>query len=194
MQLRLLSAFAALVINASANAALVSVADGDSFRLNGERYRLQNIDAPELHQTCKDRSGRTWACGREARDQLRKLLNQQAFSCEKISRDRFGRFVAVCDSGGRDIGETMIRNGWATAYKGRGQTSRYLIAENEARAARRGMWSGSFETPRQYRDGHPRDDILSQEAQAWLRAKADAVAAWLRRLRRSAAPENTPSN
>jgi endonuclease YncB( thermonuclease family) len=185
----LFSALAVLAIGASANAASISVADGDSFRLNGERYRLQDIDAPELHQMCKDAAGRAWACGREARDQLRKLLNQQAVKCEKTNRDRFGRFIAVCRVGGRDIGETMIRNGWATAYKGRGLTSRYVTAENEARAARRGLWAGSFQTPRQWRDGHPRDEdgeILSRDAQIWLRAKADAVAAWLRGLWRPA--------
>jgi endonuclease YncB( thermonuclease family) len=181
-----LPALALVAFMSAANAASISVADGDSFRMNGERYRLQDIDAPELHQSCKDNAGREWACGRQAREELRGLLSQGAVSCQRITRDRFGRFVAVCKTGGRDIGEAMVRNGWATAYKGRGFTSRYVTAETEARAARRGMWAGSFETPRQWRSGHPRDDerreVLSRETQDWISQKAQAVSSWLRSL------------
>jgi endonuclease YncB( thermonuclease family) len=171
---------------AVANAASVSAADGDSFRMDGQRYRLQDIDAPELHQTCKDAAGREWSCGRQARDELRKLLNQGALNCQRVTRDRFGRFVATCNVAGRDVGETMVRNGWATAYKGRGFSSRYVSAETEARSAKRGMWAGSFEAPRQWRQGHPRDDdnreILSRDAQDWVRRKAEAVSNWVRSL------------
>lgn len=169
-----------------AGAASISVADGDSFRMNGQRYRLQDIDAPELHQNCKDAAGREWRCGRRARDELRKILARGPVQCRTVSKDRFGRVVALCSVGGRDVGEAMVREGWATAYKGRGFSSRYVSAENEARAARRGMWAGSFETPRQWRQAHPRDDdkprddILSPAAQDWLRQKTGAVSRWLR--------------
>lgn len=176
----------ALAMCCVAEAASISVADGDSFRMNGERYRLQNVDAPELDQMCKDAAAREWACGRKARDELRRLLTQGPVSCQAITRDRFGRKVAICMANGRDVGETMVRNGWATAYKGRGFSSPYVGAETEARAARRGLWAGSFEQPRQWRQGHPRDDesdeILSRNAQDWLREKAAAVSAWFRSL------------
>ena len=184
--LRILSALAVALMTASANAASISVADGDSFRMNGERYRLQDIDAPELHQMCTDGAGRSWPCGRQARNELRKLLNQNALNCQRISRDRFGRFVAVCNVGGRDVGETMVRNGWATAYKGRGFSSRYLSAENEARTAKRGLWAGSFDAPRRWREGHPRDEekheVLSREARDWLQEKVQTVSVWFRSI------------
>lgn len=170
---------------AIAHAASISVADGDSFRMNGQRYRLQDIDAPELHQKCKDGAGREWSCGRRARDELRNILSRERIDCRAATSDRFGRSVAVCSAGGRDVGEMMVRNGWATAYKGRGFTSRYISAENEARSAKRGMWAGSFETPRRWRDGHPRDDgraVRSPAAPDWMREKADAVARWFRSL------------
>ena len=180
-------AMMALTVCCAAEAASISVADGDSFRMNGDRYRLQDIDAPELHQMCKDNAGRQWACGRQARDELRRLLNRGMVNCQRMTKDRFGRFVATCSIGGRDVGDMMVRNGWATAYKGRGFSSRYVSAESEARAARRGMWAGSFETPRQWRQGHPRDDdeareILSPGAKAWLRQKAQAVSDWFRQM------------
>jgi endonuclease YncB( thermonuclease family) len=169
-----------------AGAASISVSDGDSFRMNGQRYRLQDIDAPELHQNCKDAAGREWRCGRRARDELRKILTRGPVQCRTVSKDRFGRIVALCSVSGRDVGEAMVREGWATAYKGRGFSSRYVSAENEARAARRGMWAGSFETPRQWRQANPRDDdkpgddILSPAAQDWLRQKTGTVSRWLR--------------
>ncbi len=176
----------------TAQSASIDVADGDSFRMKGERYRLQDIDAPELHQNCKDSAGRDWSCGRRARDELRRLLNQGSVSCRIVTRDRFGRIIATCSVSGRDIGEMMIRNGWATAYKGRGFSSRYVSAENEARAAKRGMWAGSFETPRQWRQGHPRGDdggeVLSRGAQDWLRQKTQAMSSWFRSIWKPSAP------
>jgi len=48
-------------------------ADGDSLAIGGERMRLKGIDAPELVQSC-ERNGRPWACGREARDALQRLV------------------------------------------------------------------------------------------------------------------------
>jgi endonuclease YncB( thermonuclease family) len=114
------------------------------------------------------------------------LLEQGALNCRTITRDRFDRRVAICTAGGRDVGEAMVRNGWATAYKGRGFSSPYVSAENEARVARRGLWAGSFEAPRHWRDGHSRDvggsDVLSPAARDWLRQKADAVSAWWRSI------------
>jgi len=181
----IVSVLALVAFTTAAQAASISVGDGDSFRMDGQRYRLQDIDAPELHQTCKDGAGREWPCGHRARDELRKILTRDAVSCRTVTRDRFGRNVATCSAGGRDVGEVMVRNGWATAYKGRGFSSRYVSAENEARAARRGLWSGAFETPRNWRQGHPRDgegDILSSDAQDWLRRKTQAVSDWVRSI------------
>jgi endonuclease YncB( thermonuclease family) len=40
----------------------------------------------------------------------------------------------------------MVRSGYAVAY-----TALYLEQENEARAARRGLWAGEFERPHAYR-------------------------------------------
>jgi endonuclease YncB( thermonuclease family) len=46
-----------------------------------------------------------------------------------------------------DIGEAMVRAGFALNFK----DGRYLAAEAEARAHRRGMWRGSFERPEDWR-------------------------------------------
>ena len=43
-----------------------AVIDGDTMEINGERIRLQGIDAPEVAQTCSKDSGKPWNCGLEA--------------------------------------------------------------------------------------------------------------------------------
>ena len=85
-------------------AASVRIADGDSFSIGKQRYRLHGVDAPELHQDCKDAAGKWWPCGKRARDELRRLIGNNAVHCTERTRDRFGRAVAVCTAGGRDLG------------------------------------------------------------------------------------------
>ena len=174
------------------HAAPVRVADGDTIELGGQRIRLQGIDAPELHQECRDASGRSWACGRRARSELRKLIGNDSVQCERRSRDRFSRSVAVCRAGGRDLGEAMVRTGFAFAYPD--WASPYGAAEIDARSRKAGLWAGSFQNPRAWRDQHPRDDgppvgrhagdIIPRATQDWLRERSQAarqsVARWLR--------------
>lgn len=161
-----------------ASASALRVADGDTFEIAGQRFRLQDIDAPELHQNCRDAAGREWACGRQARNELRRLIGGNAVNCTPAARDRFGRTIATCEAGGQDLGEAMVRAGYATAYKGRGFVSRYGEAEAQARREKRGMWSGSFERPRDWRSEHPRDDWRMRDTPA----VPDAVRSWFSRL------------
>jgi endonuclease YncB( thermonuclease family) len=60
--------------------------------------------------------------------------------------DAYGRTVAQCRGGGRDLGEAMVRSGWAVEYR---QVSHggYASVEAEACGRRRGLWAGSFEPP-----------------------------------------------
>ena len=47
-----------------------SIVDGDTLAVRGTRNRLHGIDAPESLQDCRDKRGRMYACGRDARDAL----------------------------------------------------------------------------------------------------------------------------
>lgn len=133
----------------------VTVLDGDSFRSGTETYRLADIDAPELRQTCKDAKGATWSCGTAARDRLIALTMQGALSCTPRGHDQFGRTIARCSAlKVGDIGETLVREGLALDY-GRGAGT-YFKAERAARDARAGMWAGDFERPQDWRRKHPR--------------------------------------
>lgn len=167
----------------------VRLADGDSFSLGRERYRLQGIDAPELHQECKDQSGRNWPCGTRARSELRRIIGTDPVRCRTISTDRYGRNIAVCEAGGRDLAEEMVRAGFATVNDRRGD-SPYRSAQAEARSGKRGIWAGSFETPREWRRSHPRVDDGAVERpptpREWLANKAaelwQVLMDWLRTL------------
>ena len=52
------------------------ITDGGTLMLNGIPYRLDGIDAPETDQVCLDEKRNVWACGLEARDQLRKFVGE----------------------------------------------------------------------------------------------------------------------
>jgi endonuclease YncB( thermonuclease family) len=185
---------AALPAAQPAQAASVRVADGDTIELGNQRIRLQGIDAPELHQECRDAAGRNWPCGRRAQSELRKLIGNNPVQCEQRTRDRFNRSVAVCRVGGRDLGEAMVRAGFAFAYPD--WASPYGAAEADARSRKAGLWSGTFQNPRAWRDQHPRDgatpvgrhagDIIPRATQDWLRERSQAarqsVAQWWRSL------------
>lgn len=127
------------------------VIDGDTIALGGRRVRLHGIDAPESGQTCRDADGQTYACGRRATAALRRAIGGQSVSCDGQGRDRYGRVVAVCYAGGEDLGAALVRQGWAVAYTRYGLD--YLLTETGARAAGRGMWSGTFTSPEDWRHG-----------------------------------------
>jgi len=95
-------------------AKIVSI-DGDSLRVgDGSEYRIFGIDAPELHQTCKEANGKAWACGRAAKARLTTLIKGGNVACAAHDKDRFGRTVAVCSAQGvPDLGEAMVRQGYA---------------------------------------------------------------------------------
>ena len=139
--------------------------DGDSLRKGSQDYRLHAIDAPELNQTCEDRSGKTYACGREARAALRRLVSGGTVTCRVIETDRYGRLVAVCRSGDIDINGGMVRQGWALAFRRHGRD--YVDEEQEARAAGRGLWQGLFDDPEHWRDSHrtPRTGSMTPSAE-----------------------------
>lgn len=126
------------------------VVDGDTFSVGAERVRLWGVDAPEGRQVCQNAQAQGYACGDVARDQLVGLIGGRAVRCEVRDRDPYGRAVSRCLAGSTDVGEAMVRAGWAIDYV---QFSRgaYASAEAEARQARRGLWAGRFETPSTWR-------------------------------------------
>ena len=127
--------------------------DGDSIRLGGRSIRLDGIDAPEWDQTCLDAGGRTWRCGLAASRALRERIRGQTITCRPRALDRYGRTIAVCAlADGSDINAWMVREGWAIA-SGFGGT--YAAEQAEAKAAKRGIWDGTFISPATWRHQKP---------------------------------------
>jgi endonuclease YncB( thermonuclease family) len=125
------------------------VVDGDTLELQGEKLRLQGIDAPELAQTC-EADGRPVHCGKLAAEHLDELIGSRPLNCAVEGRDRYGRGLARCQAGGRDIAEEMTRDGWALSDR-RYSDGRYSGAERDARTGRRGIWAMKFEDPARWR-------------------------------------------
>lgn len=122
--------------------------DGDSLIVDRTEVRLHGIDAPEANQTCTH-EGQVWYCGKAAADQLSKLIAGQAVSCASLGQDRFGRTLGQCRAGDIDLNRTMVATGYALAY--RRYSTTYVSAEESARLAKRGIWSGSFALPSEIR-------------------------------------------
>lgn len=181
-----LTAIIALTATALAEPQPVRLADGDSFSLGKERYRLYGIDAPELHQQCTDARGQAWPCGIRARSELRRIIGTYPVECRMVSTDRFGRTIATCHAGGRNLAEEMVRSGFATVNERRGFANPYESAQSEARAEKRGLWAGTFDMPNEWRRANPRDDVAvpPPSPRDWLADKSaaawQAVVAWLR--------------
>lgn len=69
-------AIAALALILATPAFGQTATDGDTIKLNGTTWRLWGIDAPELHQTCKD----GWAAGIKSKRTLERLMRQSRFA------------------------------------------------------------------------------------------------------------------
>ncbi len=134
------------------------VIDGDTLAVQGTVIRLYGIDAPELGQSCRI-GERAYDCGQIARTALLDLTAGASVRCklgpaspqdspEDSGADgRIGR----CSADGYDLSEGMAYTGWALAL--RPVSKRYVVFEDRARAARRGLWKGRFVAPWDWRAG-----------------------------------------
>lgn len=133
------------------------VVDGDTLEVAGEKVRLHGVDAPELAQTCLRAGGAAWHCGWAAALRLEEMIGGRPVLCEGGERDRYRRVIARCFVTGRDVGVrldlggALVVRGLATAY--RRYSLDYASAEATARAARVGLWAGSFVPPAEWRKG-----------------------------------------
>jgi endonuclease YncB( thermonuclease family) len=127
----------------------VSVIDGDTIEIRGERIRLDAIDAPESSQPCLDAAGKRFRCGQKSAFALADMIGRSVVNCESKGRDRYKRTIAVCFKGAANINAWMVAQGWAVAFRKYGTD--YVSQEDEARLARRGIWAGSFDMPWDWR-------------------------------------------
>ncbi|WP_421424047.1 thermonuclease family protein [Agrobacterium rosae] len=137
------------LLPASACASNVTVVDGDTLDVDGVRYRLHGIDAPEASQTCLDRMASRWDCGQAAITMIKKLTSNGSVTCDARGKDAYDRTLAVCTAGGVEINSEMVRRGMAWAF--RRYSLDYARLEDVAAADRVGVWQAETQTPWDYR-------------------------------------------
>jgi endonuclease YncB( thermonuclease family) len=93
-----------------------SIVDGDTFRYRGEKYRIADIDTPEVKGRCAYES----ALAARATDRMETLLHQGPFELHQVDRDedRYGRKLRVVTRGGRSLGDQLVAEGLARTWTG----------------------------------------------------------------------------
>lgn len=132
----------------------VHVIDGDSLVVDGQEVRLTGIDAPEYRQTCQDKNGNAWPCGKEAAGTLRRLIGTTPVVCTGGTFDIYDRLLARCTAGTVNLNREMVRLGFALS--GAEQGFAYRVEQADARDAGRGIWRGPFVQPHEWRETHGR--------------------------------------
>jgi endonuclease YncB( thermonuclease family) len=145
--------------------------DGDSLEVAGRQVRLFGVDAPEYQQTC-ERNGQLWNCGGEAAEHLSKLVMGAPITCVPVNIDEYERAVSRCTKRGSDLNKAMVQSGYATAY--RRYSTDYVAAEDWAKGQKRGLWSGTFTNPSEWRDAERQRERVAQRRPAQRRAQAPA--------------------
>jgi len=140
-------------VSSIASADLTGIAlivDGDTITISGNKIRLHGIDTPEKDQVCRD-AGVIWKCGYEATEALREWTYTKEVRCVGEDKDKYGRLIAECFVDGYNLNARLVSEGWALAY--RRYSKKYIPQEDEAKAAKKGMWAGEFVAPWDWRRG-----------------------------------------
>lgn len=149
------------VISPSFAAAEATITDGDTLVLGGTIYRLDGIDAPETDQPCVDGKGAVWACGIEARDQLKKLTGKRDVRCDDkgpdTSNPKSKRRIGICWVAGEtmSLNQWLVREGWALNFEPYAK-GRFKADEDSARDNHHGLWKVCFAAPWDQRRGNKR--------------------------------------
>ena len=137
-----------LLLLANAVQAEVKVVDGDSLEINGDRIRLDGIDAPEFWQICRDENGRDYECGQEALAHLQNLIGKKETECNCLPHtDKYHRRICECFVNDISLNRQMVSDGYARVYRG----EKYEADEEKAQKAKRGIWRGKNMRPALYR-------------------------------------------
>ena len=141
---KLITVAMALTLSSVASADISGTAlivDGDTIAISGMKVRLSGIDTPERKQTCR-KAGVTWKCGYEATETLREWTHTKEVRCIGDEKDKYGRLIADCFVDGYNVNARLVYEGMALAY--RRYSKKYVPEEDQAKAAKRGLWAGRF--------------------------------------------------
>jgi endonuclease YncB( thermonuclease family) len=137
------------------HAEVAGVTDGDTIDVElkdrRDTIRLIGIDTPEVY-------GGVECGGAQASASMHQLLKvgdrvRLIRDRSQDNRDRYGRLLRYVEVGGRDVGRSQIRRGWASVYVFQYPFARvhsYRRARAQARHDDRGVWKrcgGDFHEP-----------------------------------------------
>jgi endonuclease YncB( thermonuclease family) len=71
-------------------------------------------------------------------------------NCATVSLGQYGRTVVTCSVVGVQLGEWLVRSGFALDWP-QYSKGRYGAAQRDAERAGRGIWAGSYVAPWRYR-------------------------------------------
>ena len=154
----LVTVFLAFSVCAGEQGKVTRVVDGDTIKARGAAgevtIRLVGIDAPEVSHK-KREPGQPYS--QQATKHLAGLVLNKNVQIKEYGQDRYGRTLGVILLDGKSINLEMIKAGYAEVYRGepaRGlDMAPYWKAEEQARAAKMGMWSlgDKYVSPREWR-------------------------------------------
>ena len=117
------------------------IIDGDSFVAENIRYRISEIDSPEISQDF----------GKKKKKALSNLILHKSVEIKSKGKDKYNREIVEVKINGSDVADLMVANGFAWQYK-RYSTDRNLSnLELKARKGKRGLWKYKAVNPYQYR-------------------------------------------
>lgn len=112
---------------------------GDVVIVNGAKIRLFGIAAPDGDEQCGNgNSASRQSCGDAAKKILAKLVNGNQVVCRPRNKVGHGYWQGTCLLDGADVGEMVVRAGWARAAVE--MTDQYVSLERQARATGVGIW------------------------------------------------------
>lgn len=153
---------------------VVGVSDGDTITvLVGGRtqvkVRLAEIDAPEKSQ----------AFGQRSKQSLSDMVFGKTVRVEQQDVDRYGRVVGRIFIGATDVNAEQVRQGMAWVYRRYARDKSLFTIEQEAKEARRGLWSDPHPMPPwEYRHGGRGKSGEIDAPTGSERAARDGSSAW----------------
>lgn len=88
------------------------VVDGDTFWLEGVKYRLKDVDTPEVHGKCRNER----RLAKKATEALRGFFERGEMQLTTYGRGYYGRVLVRVSISGVDAGEWLIENGLARRW------------------------------------------------------------------------------
>lgn len=118
--------------------------------------RILGIDAPEIKQTCSRATGEHYNCGMVAKHALENFIVGKRVTCTTYKKDIWGRRdLGTCYADGADIGAYLLQEGHAIVLMynkfEKQLLGHYHKLEADAKEKRKGIYAGTFQTPKEYR-------------------------------------------